>query len=189
MVDGKVDTVRDLTADYLYISSIRKIYDQIRYLDDSGQEIIRVNFNSGSPATVPTAKLQNKGNRYYFSDAFKLDKGDIFISPLDLNIERGQIERPLKPMIRFGTPIVDSMGKKTGIVLLNYLGNNLLKSFERIASHSHEEMMLLNAEGYWLKSPRKQNRPFLIAEAPQKAKQAFLMAETPQEAKQAILNG
>lgn len=154
MVDGDVDTVRDLAADYLYISSIRKVCDQIRYLDDSGQEIIRVNFNSGSPETVPTSKLQNKGNRYYFSDAFRLNKGDIFISPLDLNVEHGQLEHPLTPMIRYGTPIVDSKGRKTGIVLLNYLGQDLLKSFEHSTALSHEEMMLLNTEGYWLRSSK-----------------------------------
>ncbi|MET0081214.1 MAG: hypothetical protein ABW119_22395, partial [Candidatus Thiodiazotropha lotti] len=153
LVDGDAETVQDLAADYLSISSIRKVYDQIRYLDDSGQEIIRVNNNFGAPAAVPTAKLQNKGDRYYFSDAFKLNKGDIFISPLDLNVERGQIERPLKPMIRFGTPIVDSRGKKTGIILLNYLGNDMLNSFDQLTGHSQEAMMLLNAEGYWLKSP------------------------------------
>ncbi|MCG7983233.1 MAG: ATP-binding protein [Candidatus Thiodiazotropha lotti] len=153
LVDGDIGTVQDLASDYLYISSIRKVYDQIRYLDDSGQEIIRVNYNFGAPATVPTAQLQNKGDRYYFSDAFKLNKGEIFISPLDLNVERGQIERPLKPMIRVGTPIVDSQGSKTGIVLLNYLGHDMLKSFDQLTAHSQEAMMLLNAEGYWLKSP------------------------------------
>ena len=82
VVDGDLETVQDLATDYLYISSIRKVYDQIRYLDHTGQEVIRVNYNSGAPATVPRAKLQSKGNRYYFSDAFKLNEGDIFISPL-----------------------------------------------------------------------------------------------------------
>ncbi|MBV2120581.1 MAG: hypothetical protein KUF74_03910 [Candidatus Thiodiazotropha sp. (ex Ctena orbiculata)] len=157
LVDGDVDTVHDLAADYLSISSTRKVYDQIRYLDDSGQEIIRINYNSGAPATVPNVKLQNKGNRYYFSDAFKLNNGEIFISPLDLNVERGEIERPLKPMIRFGTPIVDSQGRKTGIVLLNYLGIDMLKSFDRFTGHSQQAMMLLNSEGYWLKSPEPED--------------------------------
>ncbi|MBW9268758.1 MAG: hypothetical protein K1566_03860 [Candidatus Thiodiazotropha sp. (ex. Lucinisca nassula)] len=157
LVDGDVVTVQDLVADYLSISSTRKVYDQIRYLDDSGQEIIRINYNSGAPATVPNVKLQNKRNRYYFSDAFKLHKGEIFISPLDLNVERGEIERPLKPMIRFGTPIVDSQGRKTGIVLLNYLGNDMLKSFDQFTGHSQQAMMLLNNEGYWLKSPEPED--------------------------------
>ncbi|MCG7866770.1 MAG: hypothetical protein JAY74_10405, partial [Candidatus Thiodiazotropha taylori] len=157
LVDGDVVTVQDLVADYLSISSTRKVYDQIRYLDDSGQEIIRINYNSGAPATVPNVKLQNKRNRYYFSDAFKLNKGEIFISPLDLNVERGEIERPLKPMIRFGTPIVDSQGRKTGIVLLNYLGNDMLKSFDQFTGHSQQAMMLLNNEGYWLKSPEPED--------------------------------
>ncbi len=39
-------------------------------------------------------------------------KGEIFISPLDLNIEQGKIEQPLKPMLRLGTLIFDSSDKK-----------------------------------------------------------------------------
>ena len=31
-----------------------------------------------------------------------------------LNIEGGQIERPLKPMLRFGTPVFDINGYKKG---------------------------------------------------------------------------
>ncbi len=75
-------------------------------------------------------KLQNKKNRYYFRDVFKLNQGEVFVSPLDLNIERGEIEQPLKPMIRFGTPIFDKYSNKRGIVLLNYLGSKLLNRYK-----------------------------------------------------------
>jgi len=56
---------------------------------------------------VPDKELQKKGKRYYFSDSFKLKPGQIFVSPLDLNVEHGHLEKPIKPMIRFGTPVVD----------------------------------------------------------------------------------
>jgi hypothetical protein len=50
----------------------------------------------------------------------------VFASPLDLNIERGEIELPLKPMIRFGTPVCDLEGRSQGVVLLNYFGDKLI---------------------------------------------------------------
>jgi len=107
----------------LVFSKNKKIYDQIRYINETGKEIIRINFNDGKPAIVQKEKLQNKAKRYYFLDTLKLKKNEIFISPLDLNIENGKIEKPLKPMLRIGTPIFDKHGNKKGIILLNYFAN------------------------------------------------------------------
>ena len=99
-------------------SKTKGLYDQVRFLDENGMEVIRVNFNQGQPYIVPKDKLQNKAKRYYFADTIKLDPGQVFCVTLDLNIERGQIEQPLKPMIRFGTPVAYTEGRKRGIVLL-----------------------------------------------------------------------
>ena len=41
------------------------------------------------------------------TDAFRLEPGEIFISPLDLNIEQQKIELPYKPMIRLAMPVAD----------------------------------------------------------------------------------
>ncbi len=103
--NGGTSQRETLAKEYLAFSSNKGFYDQIRFLDETGMEVERVNFNNGKPSIVPRDKLQNKGKRYYFQDAFKLERGELFISPLDLNIEAGQIEQPLKPMIRFGAPV------------------------------------------------------------------------------------
>ena len=135
----------------LDISRETRRYDQIRYIDASGNENIRVNFNRGEPAAVPDDKLQNKADRYYFTDTFKLDKGEIYVSPLDLNVEHGRVEIPFKPMIRYGTPVFDSSGHKKGIILLNYLGGELLQNFREVMHGVNPHgSMLLNRNGYWL---------------------------------------
>jgi nitrogen fixation negative regulator NifL len=128
-------------------------YDQIRYLDGSGREIVRVNYNDGRPYAVPKSLLQDKRTRYYFSKTWALDKGDIYISPMDLNIERGKIESPRKPVMRFGTPVVDSRGNKVGIVLINYLGHTLLDNFRRATTQVADHVELVNQQGYWLSHP------------------------------------
>ncbi|MCP4285427.1 MAG: GGDEF domain-containing protein, partial [Gammaproteobacteria bacterium] len=128
--------LEDLSDVYLNGIKHRRLYDQARLIDENGMEIVRVNFNNGRPAVVPRKELQNKKGRYYFEDAFRLGRGDVFVSPLDLNIENGKIEQPLKPVLRFAMPVFDQRGEKRGIVLLNYFGAKLLEHFSRHANTS-----------------------------------------------------
>ncbi|MEH1962091.1 MAG: response regulator [Nostoc sp.] len=146
-----------IAKEYFSISQQKQFYDQIRFLDTTGKEIVRVNFNKGQPSVVPDEKLQVKAKRYWFKDTLSLQSGEVFISPLDLNIEQDKIEQPLKPMIRFGTPVFDSQGQKRGIVVLNYLGEKFIQNLQKENSTTLGEMLLLNADGYWLKGPKPEN--------------------------------
>ncbi len=120
-LSGRAERRAELQKDYVLFCQTQGLYDQIRYLDDKGQERIRVNYNTGHPASVPDRDLQAKVDRYYFPDAMLLNKDKIFMSPFDLNMEHNTIERPLKPTIRFATPVFDKEGAKCGILILNYL--------------------------------------------------------------------
>ncbi len=151
-VDGS-GSAKLISKEYLEFSRAKGLYDQIRYLNEKGMEIARVNYNDGQPSMVEADRLQFKGERYYFKDAFRLNKNQVFVSPFDLNIEKGKIEHPLKPMIRFGTSVFDSKGQKRGVVLLNYLGNRMIESIKKLSKLSAENIMLVNTDGYWLFSP------------------------------------
>jgi len=151
-----INAKKAIQKEYISMSLAKKTYDQIRYLDNSGMECVRVNYANGNPKAVPAEKLQNKAKRYYFTDTIRLGRQEIFVSPLDLNIEHGKIEEPLKPMLRFGTPVFDNNGEKHGIVLLNYLAKNLLDYIRDRKIETTSEGMLLNTEGYWLLNPIKE---------------------------------
>jgi len=148
---------RALAEEYLSYSKRKGLYDQIRFLDATGMEVVRVNFNDGNPTIVPDEQLQSKAKRYYFEDTFLLGRWEVFVSPFDLNIEHGEIEQPLKPMIHFGTPVWDSHGRKRGIVLLNYLGAKLIHDLERASAYDPGQVMLLNSDGFWLRGPRPED--------------------------------
>lgn len=136
----------------------KRHYGQVRYLDASGQEMIRINYNDGKPAIVPREQLQDKSERYYFRDTIKLGQGEMYVSPLDLNIEQDRLEIPYKPTIRFGTPVFDSAGRKKGVLLFNYLGGNLLRDFRKVMQGGDPRNgMLLNRDGYWLSSPKPED--------------------------------
>ena len=154
---GEAGQRRALAEEYLSFCARKGLYDQIRFQDETGMEVVRVNFNAGEPYIVPNEQLQAKGKRYYFEDAFVLERGEVFVSPFDLNIEHGEIEQPLKPMIRFGTPVFDSQGRKRGIVLLNYFGAKLIRDLERASTDAPGQFMFLNSDGFWLKGLRPED--------------------------------
>jgi len=141
---------QQLAQAYLKFSQRQGDYDQIRYLDENGNEVIRVNYNAGKPSISPKAELQNKAGRYYFSDTMRLSRGEVYISPFDLNIEHEQIELPFKPMLRFGTPTFGPTGQKNGIVCVNYLGEHLIHNFKEYAANEYGIAELINSDGYWL---------------------------------------
>lgn len=148
--------LQDLASDYRSFSHRRRIYDQIRFIDHTGMEVVRVIYRNGNAIVVPRAALQHKAGRYYFQDTFVLNRGEVFVSPLDLNVEHGKIELPEKPMIRFGSPVFNKLGNKIGIVVLNYLGSHLLGKFES-SYRGSGLVMLLNSEGFWLKAPDRRD--------------------------------
>ncbi len=125
-------------------------YDQIRYLDKLGNEIIRINYLDNMGYICAKKELQNKKDRYYFYETAKLDRGQYYISKLDLNIEHNVIEKPIKPMIRFSTKVYNSNGEYVGIIVLNYLAKRLLDDFEKVSKNSLGRIFLINSKGYWL---------------------------------------
>lgn len=151
--DDKEGAIEDLKAEFLNLSFHHDVFDQVRLIDETGMEVIRVNYNAVRPTIVPKAKLQNKKDRYYFYDSFKLSRNEVFISPLDLNVENGEIEQPLKPTIRFATPVFDNENVKRGVVVLNYYGQNIIDKFVNQRNPLIEDhLMFLNSEGYWFKA-------------------------------------
>lgn len=150
-INGHFDQIASLEEDFILFSQARKMYDQIRYIDHGGMERVRVNAGPDVSYAVPESELQNKKNRYYFTDTFELGLGRVFVSPLDLNIEHGKIEIPLKPMIRFGTPVFNDAGEKKGAVILNYYGKRILDNLTSLGRNSSGQTMLVNSDGYFLK--------------------------------------
>jgi len=135
---------------WLAFANRKMIYDQIRFIDADGNEVIRVNYTDAGAILTDSAELQNKADRYYFTEAIGLADDQIYISKLDLNMENNQIEQPIKPMIRLATPYYGARGQLEGIVVLNYSAADLLSQVEKIASTSQGQIFMLNADGYWL---------------------------------------
>ncbi|WP_319229637.1 sensor histidine kinase [Draconibacterium orientale] len=148
---------QNISSLFRKISRERQLYDQIRLIDSEGDELVRVNLNDSVAWVVAEKDLQNKRQRPYFSNTFNLKRGEIYVSPFDLNIENDTIEIPLKPMLRFATPVFGEKGEKKGVLVINYLGEHMLRNSEAFGNrHFNEHFMLLNKDSYWLRAPNSE---------------------------------
>lgn len=137
--------------------AFNEIYDKVRWIDQTGMERVRVNNVAGHAENVPGEKLQNQSGSYYFINAMRLKPGQVFISPLDLNVENGKVEAPHKPMLRLVTPVQNRNGQARGILVLNVAAQSFLASFTDSLVDSRDHAMLLNSAGYWLVSPNRED--------------------------------
>lgn len=140
------------------ISTTYHRFDQIRLLDNSGLEIIRVNLVDNKGQLVPEKDLQNKASRYYFKASQKMPLGQVYVSTLDLNIEYNSIEIPYKPTLRFTTPLKDADGNRMGALVINYLAKGMLERFRQLMTPRIDQQgMLLDSQGYWLSNHERSN--------------------------------
>ncbi len=157
LINKSVENRMELSRLFLNFCKKTRMYDQIRFIDQKGQEKIRINFEKPGYVIVPDDRLQNKADRYYFKDTINLGLNQISISPFDLNMEHGKIEQPLKPMIRFGMPVHNFHGHKQGVLLLNYLGSRLIKDLDSGKKSHGGIVQLINTDGYWIKAAKPED--------------------------------
>jgi len=147
---GDQHAFNELLLDYQNIARIKRSYDQIRIIDAAGKEKIRINRTSKGPVIAATGDLQDKQYRYYFPYTKNLKLGEVYISPMDLNIEHDEIETPYRPIVRTSTPIIDRQGQYQGIVVINLNARNLLNHLDQAEATMSGNIMLLNEDGFWL---------------------------------------
>ncbi|MFM6191881.1 MAG: methyl-accepting chemotaxis protein [Planktothrix sp.] len=133
----------------------RPYYDQLRYLDEDGNELLRVNVVNGQVNVVPAQNLRNRVSLEYFQKTTALKSGQVYVSPINLNRENNQIEVPYKPIIRYATPIYNQAGENRGIVIANILIERLfeLADNDNLNSELKQQFFVVNENGYYLRHP------------------------------------
>jgi len=128
-------------------------YHKVRWLDAAGHERLRLDQDGGDIRRVPVPSLQDKQGRPFFEKALLLQPGQVHLSPLDLNVENGGIEQPLRPTLRASSPFVLADGS-SGVVVLNLHGRMLLERLREQAQQSGFTLYLVHPGGYWLIGPQ-----------------------------------
>lgn len=150
--DGKLPAMarQRLERDYAAFARAYPYIYQVRFLDAKGQEVVRIDRRDGHLVTVAERELQDKSDRYYVHDGLAHEAGQVYVSPLDLNIERGQAEKPERPVIRFATPIVDRKGEKRGLLIVNLHAAYILGQIQEMAGGRGGVAYLFDRSGFYL---------------------------------------
>ncbi|MBW2282781.1 MAG: PAS domain S-box protein [Deltaproteobacteria bacterium] len=149
--DDSTGRVAALERSLLAFARRRPGYFQLRFIGATGREVLRIEQAADGPRLTPADELQDKRDRSYFTGTIRLQPGDLFVSPMELNVEHGAIEEPYKPVVRLATPVEDAAGRLRGVVVLNVRGGQFLRGFERSADDAGIQRMIVNSEGYWLR--------------------------------------
>ncbi len=104
----------------LFLNILKKIpeLNQLRYIDNEGNEIVRVQRRNGITYLIQKSRLQNKKHRYYFKDIMESTDNKMWLSNIDANMDNGVIDYPEKKTLRVGISVLVNRHKK-GILIAN----------------------------------------------------------------------
>jgi methyl-accepting chemotaxis protein len=133
----------------------RRYYDQLRYIDEKGNELARVRAMNNQAVVTPLDQLRNVSSTEYFAKTLGLKSGEIYVSEINLNRDNGQIEIPYKPIIRYATPVYNQAGEKRGILIANILVERLFELADNssLNEQMQQQFSAINQDGYYLRHP------------------------------------
>jgi len=167
LVSGDAISIEEARAtledNLLALTNVRSIYQQLRFIDATGLERVRVDFDPNTNTAVRVSNLQNKADRGYFINTVSQPNGGLYISPLDLNREGTPAtiqvleDGSVVPVIRYGIPVYFG-SRLMGAVIVNVWAQTFLD--EITSSGDDGFAYLLNSDGYYLVNTRRPERVF-----------------------------
>ena len=131
----------------------KPVYDRLCWINAAGEEVLRVELKAGRALVVAGKRLQNKADQAYFKEAIKRQAGEVYSSPLELKAVNGVLEVPHKPILRLAVAVADEQGEKRGIIVLNYLGDDMISYMKSVTTTVADHLMLVNSAGYFFHAP------------------------------------
>jgi HAMP domain-containing protein len=148
-----IDAARkNLSLAFVRLSEIRGNYYQIRYIDSSGAERLRVDRDKDVTVVVAPDKLETRRSTPDFTSALKLPKGEVMISPVELNREKGTLEDSPRPILRYSTSVFDNTSRRRGVLIIGVAVDPILKLIAS-APEKGEKLFVADAGGAYLSHP------------------------------------
>ncbi|BAZ69778.1 methyl-accepting chemotaxis sensory transducer [Fischerella sp. NIES-4106] len=153
--------VGQLQANFVAMMEQNPHYMKLRYIDENGKELVRVDVDGSKSKIVPEGELQQQRDREFFTETMKLSPKKLYVSPVDLNQENGEIKKPYQATIRYSIPILNSSGQKKGIIVANVFADKFIKAFKEGNNqrenteniYPDQEKFIVNQDGFYISHP------------------------------------
>ncbi|MDN4501514.1 HAMP domain-containing sensor histidine kinase [Alteromonadaceae bacterium BrNp21-10] len=162
--DPELKNIKERLAN---IGLASRYISQIRWIDRSGEEKVRVDFRDGNYHIAGDDQLQNKKSRYYLQQSLQVAAPHIYVSPVDLNIEHGQIIEPFEPTVRASISTDKADFLIQGVLVINYNLSLLLDNIRQLSS-PESQLSIVNLDGYWLLNTQRQKEWGFMLNTPEK---------------------
>jgi len=169
---GKNQALAHLAEVFSAMMNSHPWYVQTRLigLADGGREVVRVDRINGRIQRIPNDELQAKGERNYYKEAMNLSSGNVYLSPINLNREHGEMSEPHQAMLRVALRVMKANGKPYGIVVINIDAQRVFEAMRDVVSPM-VTMYVANQDGFYLYHPDPEKtfgfdlaRPFRIGD-------------------------
>ena len=147
LANGRAAAQSELERDYRVFCQTKPIYYQIRFLNTTGEEIVRVHRTDGQLDNALWDTLRNQSLENEFRQGIALARGQVLVTQLKVSQHSHET---IRSIMSFGTPVFDAEDKKCGVLLLDFLANTLIQKVR--------DQMLLDQNGYWIHGGRPEDR-------------------------------
>ncbi len=151
----------DLQRTFLDLARRHPEYRQVRWVGKDGIELVRVNHRRRSSPQI-TEQLQDKSDRYYIQEALQLSPREIYLSPIDLNMEGGRPETPARYVFRIASTVTAEDGSEQGVLVINIEAEEILQTLRTLHTDSESATWVLSGEQSYLRESAPSGRPILV---------------------------
>lgn len=118
-LDDDAQAATQLATLFALPMEANRAYFQIRLIGaaDNGLERVRVDRDGDAPLRVDGDALQEKGHYPYVFDTLALAAGEVYLSRVGINRERGSHSALGRPAAQLATPVVDAAGTPRGVIV------------------------------------------------------------------------
>jgi len=127
-------------------------YQTIQYLDEKGNELVRLNMTKETILPQPATQSSNHANAVYFKPTLQLKSKQVYISPIVWDKPSNQSETK-QPVIYYATPVYNQVGQQRGLVVVTLLVKSFTDQIELVNESPDEMAILATKQGQYLVHP------------------------------------
>ncbi|HIQ06826.1 MAG TPA: HAMP domain-containing protein [Thiotrichaceae bacterium] len=139
--------LRNLRSSFKKFSKQQKIYQQVRFLDRQGKELIRIDRNNNISSSITDIHLKDRSKEKYFTKSIDLKGEALYISPFVLN-HPNENNKDLQPTIRYATPVFDRKDTLRGVIVLD-INSSAIKNLAK-EQDIHHQLFIVDTKGHYI---------------------------------------